>query len=93
MIDNESPASPAPKKGGQFTIWLNALAFVGFIGVMLLTVEGTLAWVIGSFAHSPSLGFIVLAAAGLPTLYWLCLPCLRGAVSAERDIFRAPPGT
>lgn len=85
MVAN-SPRLPAP-----FTIWFNALMFVGFIALMVLTIEGTLAWIAGSFAHSAALGFIVLAVSGLPTLYWLVMRCLRDAVRAERELLAPPP--
>ena len=85
-------ASPPPRPlTSQSTIWLNALIFVGFIAFMVLTVEGTLAWVAGSIAHSLLVGLVVLVVLGLPTIYWLVWSCLRRALAAERDLLGPPP--
>lgn len=88
MVDTASP-SQAPANRG-FVIWFNALMFVGFIAFMVMTVEGTLAWIVGSFAHSPTVGLVVFGLLGLPTLYWLAR-CLRHAIAAERDLLAPPP--
>ena len=90
MVNTAAPPRPLTK---ELTVWLNALIFVGFIAFLVFTVEGTLAWIAGSFAHSAMVGLVVLAILGLPTLYWLVSTCMRRAIAAERDLLAPPPAS
>lgn len=90
MLDTQDNTA-APRQRSHLTIWINALTVVGFIAVMIFTAEGILAWVVGSFTHSTVLGFLVLAALGLPTLFWIVNRCIRLALNAEREFLPPPP--
>ncbi len=96
MVDpSSSVARPAPPR--PFVVWLNALAGLSFIAVMVLPMEVAAAWVAGSFTHSPSIGWAVAALLALPTVYWLAGHGLKNALLAERDVLassRSPgPGS
>ncbi|UOM36364.1 hypothetical protein [Acuticoccus sp. I52.16.1] len=89
MVDSSSvlPAvSPRP-----FVVWLNALAGLSFIAVMVLPMEAAAAWLAGSAVHSAILGWIVAAALALPTAYWLVGRGLRNALDAERELVSGAP--
>lgn len=84
-----STPSSRPASRPSASVWLNALVVTSFIGVMVLSIEGILAYVGGSMFHSTALGFGTLVVMVLPTVGWLVFKVLRTAVSAERDLTRA----
>lgn len=87
MVDRSSSSSLRPKHL-RLLVWSSVLLGIGFIAVMVLSLEATFAWAVGAWAGTPGLGLVLAAALMGPTLWLLLARGLRRALDAEWEAVR-----
>lgn len=95
MVDQPTTSAPAHLPAAAprtFTVWLNALAGLAFIAMMVLPLEAAAAWFAGAALHSVVVGWVVAGALVLPTAWWLGGRGLRNALNAEAELHAIAAG-